>query len=133
MTTNPENTNNNYGNPATNGAPQAPQYDSNAYGQVPAGYGQSYGADPMVQQAAKSSNTMGLWAVILSCVGILFGLLAFVGIGLGIAANSKAKQAIVAGVPAEQTGKGKAKAAIIIGIIVVVLNIAVGIYFGMNS
>jgi hypothetical protein len=105
---------------------QPPAYGQQppAYGQQPPAYGQpGYPVNPYGAPApygATRGNSKALWGMICGIVGVLF-----CGIILGIVAivlGNQAKSEIAAS-QGTQTGEGQAKAAVILGIVDLVLSV----------
>ncbi|NHN55535.1 DUF4190 domain-containing protein [Calidifontibacter sp. DB0510] len=96
------------------------QYDQSQYGGAAPAYDPNQGgyAGTMAPVENKKANT----ALILSCVGVFCGILAIVGIVLGVQSKKEIQQS-----GGTQTGAGKAQAAIIIGAVILVLNVIFGI------
>lgn len=113
-----------YGQNATSqqyGAPQGQAYPQEQYGQQYGGQADAYGQQPY--QGLVPENKKALPALICSILGWFCGPLAVVGVVLGVLAQKEIKTS-----RGMQGGEGKAKAAVIIGAIAIIVNVVYGIY-----
>jgi hypothetical protein len=93
--------------------PPPPQYGTTPGSGYPPPYGQPGYAGGYPQQS--QTNTLALWSLVASLIGILCSIGSFVGIALGIVALNQIKET-------RQGGRGLAVAGIVVGVVSLVIS-----------